>query len=396
MLDAVALVSFYQEGAYWSLGVLLLLLMGSSALVQAFSWLWYSDPDSDPRHTRVEKWPSRGTLRLLHLLQLGVYLRHAGVVEASLCSSGVGDPAGVAVSLSHDLSMLRLFEAFSESAPQLVLMLAITLRSGELDPVTVLKAVGSASAVAFSVTMYHRSLRSFLPDKEKQRAASSALHFLWNLLLVSSRLAALALFASALPCFIFAHFLCSWALLLLAAWRSQTDFMDGPGGERLYRGAVALVWYFDWFNVAEGRTRRRALLYHGYALADVSALCGLWCWTVSARPPRFEIPPRSAVVVAVAVVAAYVLGLLLKMVYYKWFHPNVAKDELRGVADDTDCRARPEADGEVPRVRFHGVPEAFGLRSDGDVTDRGGPSAAAPDATRCNKRMRKLAENFYS
>jgi len=74
-LDAVALVSFYQEGAYWSLGVLLLLLMGSSALVQAFSWLWYSDPDSDPRHTRVEKWPSRGTLRLLHLLQLGVYLR---------------------------------------------------------------------------------------------------------------------------------------------------------------------------------------------------------------------------------------------------------------------------------------------------------------------------------
>ncbi|TNN26265.1 XK-related protein 8 [Liparis tanakae] len=241
--------------------------------------------------------------------------------------------------------------------------------------------------------MYHRSLRSFLPDKEKQRPASSALHFLWNLLLVSSRLVALALFASALPCFIFAHFLCSWALLLLAAWRSQTDFMDGPGGERLYRGAVALVWYFDWFNVAEGRTRRRALLYHGYALADVAALCGLWCWTLSAGPPGF--PPRW--VVAVAVVAVYVVGLLLKMVYYKWFHPNVARDELRGVADETDFHARPEADGEAARVRFHAVPEAVSLRSDADVMDRGGPSAAAaPDATRYNKRMRKLAENFYS
>lgn len=66
-------------------------------------------------------------------------LRHAGVVELSVCSifSGLADISGdYAVYLNHDLSMLRLVETFSESSPQLVLMLTIILQRGELDPVT--------------------------------------------------------------------------------------------------------------------------------------------------------------------------------------------------------------------------------------------------------------------
>lgn len=38
--------------------------------------------------------------------------------------------------LNHDLSMLRLIEAFSESAPQLTLMLTIILHQSQFDPVT--------------------------------------------------------------------------------------------------------------------------------------------------------------------------------------------------------------------------------------------------------------------
>lgn len=65
-------------------------------------------------------------------------LRHAGVVEISVpsFSSEIRDAEGVAVFLSHDLSMLRLIETFSESAPQLVLMLTIILQRGQPDFVT--------------------------------------------------------------------------------------------------------------------------------------------------------------------------------------------------------------------------------------------------------------------
>ncbi|XP_059205507.1 XK-related protein 8-like [Centropristis striata] len=410
VLDIFAVVSFYQEKAYVSFGILLLLLVGSSCLVQAFSWLWYSYEDFK-RETKVEKFLSQSQLGLLHVLQLGIYFRHAGVVEVSLCSSysKLPDPQGMAVYLSHDLSLLRLIETFSESAPQLVLMLTIIMQRGELSPVTVLKAFGSASAIAVSVTMYHRSLRSFLPDKAKQQMISSLVYFLWNLLLISSRLTALALFASIFPCFIFSHFLCSWLVLFFFVWRSKTDFMESPCGEWLYRATVGLIWYFDWFNVVEGKTRYRTAFYHGYILVDISLLCSLWCWKMITEPPYFEISFLHAVITAVSVVSCYLLGLFFKMIYYKTCHPNLTKEELEGgTAEKTHVGQGPSRiktfAGDVPDFPMSlledSIPQmmTITMRSDEEegVSDRVGPSQPAPDIKRYNKRMRKLAENFYS
>lgn len=64
--------------------------------------------------------------------------RHLGVLEMSTlgCCCQDLDSNDVAVELSHDLCMLRLIEAFSESAPQIVLWLTIILQDGELDFIT--------------------------------------------------------------------------------------------------------------------------------------------------------------------------------------------------------------------------------------------------------------------
>lgn len=77
-LDICTVVTFYQEKAHVSFGLLLLFLLGSSALVQAFSWLWYSYENFE-RYTTVERLPSRAQLGLLHLLQLGIYFRFVAV-----------------------------------------------------------------------------------------------------------------------------------------------------------------------------------------------------------------------------------------------------------------------------------------------------------------------------
>lgn len=90
-LDIFAVVSFYQEKAYVSLGILLLLLLGSSFLVQAFSWLWYSYEDFE-RQTKVEKCLSPSMLKLLHVLQLGIYFRLCNtlyIVIIFVCSKGL-------------------------------------------------------------------------------------------------------------------------------------------------------------------------------------------------------------------------------------------------------------------------------------------------------------------
>ena len=76
VLDVFAVVSFYQEKAYVPLGILLLLLVGSSILVQAFSWLWYSYGGYEKVST-VDKCLTLSQLKLLHVLQLGIYFRYA-------------------------------------------------------------------------------------------------------------------------------------------------------------------------------------------------------------------------------------------------------------------------------------------------------------------------------
>lgn len=251
---------------------------------------------------------------------------------------------------------------------------------------SVLKAVGSASAIAFSVTMYHRCLRSFLPDKQKQSVMSSLVYYLWNLLLLASRLVALALFASVLPCFIFTHFLCSWLVLFFCAWRSKTDLMDSPGGEWLYRATVGLVWYFNWFNVVDGKTRNRTLLYHSFILADMVLLCGLWWWKMlSLEQPFFHISAPVAAAVASSVVGVYVVGLALKMLYYKFFHPNITKEDLKGSTDEPGI--------ETPKVMLDGGDSAE--ERDGGIILRSFGFSPPPPLPGCNKRMRQLAGNFY-
>lgn len=250
------------------------------------------------------------------------------------------------------------------------------------------------SVVAFSVTTYHRCLRSYLTEKKKQTIVSSIVYFLWNLLLLGSRIVALSLFASVLPCFIFAHFFCSWLVLFFIAWRSKTDFMNSSFGEWLYRATVGLIWYFDWFNVVDGRTRMRTLVYHSYMLADICLLCGLWFWKTTTEPPVLSISQLYAAIVAASVGGVYVLGLILKVIYYKFFHPNVQKEDLRGDSSSEEQRTADEVDSGPIETEQGGGPRLMmraAASNVDDVTDRSRPR----QPERCNKRMKKLAENFY-
>ncbi len=74
-LDIWTVVSFYQDGAYVYMAVMIFMLLGSSVLLQVFSWLWYSD-SLDKIETKVEKFAKRHFLiKPFHFLQLGVHLR---------------------------------------------------------------------------------------------------------------------------------------------------------------------------------------------------------------------------------------------------------------------------------------------------------------------------------
>ncbi|XP_036421902.1 XK-related protein 8-like [Colossoma macropomum] len=373
-LDVWAIVSLYQDGEYVYMGVLIALLLCSSILVHVFSWIWYSEPE-----TSTDKFAREyGLIGPLHVFQLGLFLRFASLIEISIrkiIQRSDRFQEGVAVFLKHDLSVLRLFETFSESVPQLVLMITFTMHEQELQLFTAFKIAGSLVSIAISVLFYHRDMRDFVPEDQKMGWSSSAVFFLWNLFLITPRVLAVALFASILPCYIAAHFLSWWVLLFLCAWRQKTDFMDTEGGEWLYRATVGLIWYFSWFNVSKGKTKVKSIIYHVCMGADIGLLLGLWFWKRSVESARLNPLPVNPYILIGALPALYITGLLLKLLYYWNFHPNCPSLRF-GDRDET------------PRPKLCSIGAAANVLVETDSADEG-------RRTGVDKRMRNMAANFY-
>jgi len=264
-----------------------------------------------------------------------------------------------------------------------------------LSSPAVLKALGSASAIACSVTRYHRSLRCFLPART-QGFGSSLLYFTWNLLLIFPRLVALTLFAYTLPCYVFAHFLCWWAVLFFAAWYSEASLMDCAAGEWLYRATVGLIWYFSWFNVAEGRTLSRCALYHTWMLLDMGLLCSLACWQSGTGATALSLD--TVAIMSGCVGAVYVTGLLVKLFYYNFCHPTLRSGEPEGLPSAEDLKKPIGVFVEVVGDVTDAAGQAGGSDVETDTMFRSVPRREEKEHKKQpeNRRMKRLAQNFYS
>uniref|UniRef100_A0A1A7WYZ7 XK-related protein n=2 Tax=Iconisemion striatum TaxID=60296 RepID=A0A1A7WYZ7_9TELE len=421
---------FYCNRDFFWFGVLVSLMVISSVVVQMFSWFWFQyDRELPGFHggsgSGTVLCGDQGRIFcLLHVLQLGFLFRYQSgpvlvlllpllsvVSVINLLRYRVQDPildfrlkqkpvepgpvfvdfrpvlvphisairqgfrvwwrkkegSEYAVYLTHDLSMLRLIETFCESAPQLILMIYVMLHTNKAKTVQFVSVAASTTSIAWMVVDYHRSLRAFLPDKAKQRWGSSLIYFLWNLLLIGPRVAVLALFSSVLPGFIALHLVLLWFAFFVWAWRQKTDFMDSAEGEWLYRSTVGLIWYFSWFNVAEGRTRGRSLIYHSFITVDGVVL--LVTWWFYRDPVGTE---SYSLVLLLALPLTYLLGLLLKAFYYCCFHPKLWRppDRQSRLPDD--------------------LPDADVTLRDFSLQDQ------TPSSQLLNKRMAHLATNFYT
>lgn len=185
--------------------------------------------------------------------------------------------------------------------------------------------------VSWSLLDYHQCLRSFLQDKYELSQASSIVYFLWNLFLICPRILAVALFALLWPYGVAVHFILVWLAMFLWVSLQGTDLMESPGPEQLYRAMVAVILYFSWFNVAQGRTLYRSIIYHGFILVDSTLLALAWLWGRAPSEEHSYLLP-----VVSAALPCYLLGLGLRVTYYKWLHPNVQVQQ-EGRYDEVDA-----------------------------------------------------------
>lgn len=126
------------------------------------------------------------------------------------------------------------------------------------------------------------------------------------------------------------HFVGVCLVFFLWVCLQKTEFMKSKLLEPFFRATIAVILYFSWFNIADGRTIYRCIIYHVFITTDCVIL--LLSWKFLRFPSIFD--RYESLIIGTAALLT-VLGLVIRLFYYKYAHPNVTK-ETKASYDETD------------------------------------------------------------
>lgn len=183
----------------------------------------------------------------------------------------------------------------------------------------------SLVSLSWALAAYHRSLRISRADKENMSLSAAVLQFFWRLFTIASRVLAMAAFASLFPHFLFAIIGAHWVLMFIWIWMQQTTFCGEKDGwdERIFDMVAAWIHIFCFFNVTEGRTRSRYLMYYAIVYVENAMMILVWFFTVTEGAIWYK------EYCAYLVLGGFWVGIMFMLIYYWFFHPN--KEQIEGV-----------------------------------------------------------------
>ncbi|XP_065924063.1 XK-related protein 6 [Magallana gigas] len=188
-----------------------------------------------------------------------------------------------------DASLLRMFEAFIESAPQLVLQICLILRELEnlkncedievhSDKLRMLTVLSSWVSVSWSVTAYYRALRvSKAMDKTHQKTLlASTGYFLWRAFEIGSRVMALVMMILINPIIFALIVVFHWFAVI--TWSFATNAMPY---KKFHENAIFIVFVgfvqvFSFMNIKGGKSRSHAWLYYTFFYIENIVILILW------------------------------------------------------------------------------------------------------------------------
>ncbi|KAG9510166.1 XK-related protein 6 [Fragariocoptes setiger] len=325
--DIAVAVFHYLNHDWWYFGLTLTFIVIPTIITTSISFRWYltdEEIDGAPAVSR-RQWCVRS---LFLILQMGPILRYFESLSYGMQWRKETDPEEKKriylrmIFEDSDATMLRLFEAFMESAPQLILQMYILAKNHSYDNDeywTVVAQLASITtsliSVSWSLVSYSKSLRLTLPSKLPMSYWAITFMFLWELFTIGSRMIALALFTS-----VYVHHIalvCSlhWAVMFTWIVSMRTSFCNSRLEELGFNAVLAIIFIFCYFNPVDTATRYRYLIFFTFMFVENSALMGLW----------FQRCDPTQWYRALGLVAHYSLffaGITLMLVYYRCFHPT--------------------------------------------------------------------------
>ncbi|KAF6727337.1 XK-related protein 9 [Oryzias melastigma] len=282
---------------------------------QLFSYAWYRDDAKKPETPNA--WGHRcAHVWLGHHLQVTYYqlLKESWRVFRNTANS---PPAGGTEThhdrlfcMAADLCMLKVFEAFLESVPQLLLQVCIIQSQNETSFIQGLSVAFSLINVAHSLMDYSSYLRSCILSYSLLITVSvystAALTVLWLLLTV------------------WVHFL-------------NTNFCTSKALEFFYRTIVGAILVFTFFNVKGKDTKLVMTVYYiSHAILNIAAPILFVLLVPGPQTCKF-------LWTAGLIGGTTILGYMCLILYYSFLHPKGMEqepDEVDGLETEATATRR--------------------------------------------------------
>ncbi|XP_063897464.1 XK-related protein 6 [Helicoverpa armigera] len=226
-----------------------------------------------------------------------------------------------------DAALLRIFECFLEAAPQQVLQTSLLLRANPQFTVHQLLSIASSIiGMGWCLAAYQRAVRFYQQDKYNMSWTGTALQTVWHFLVTLSRIISISVIA-----YLYPHWTilaCAIHILVTATLIQIFDRSPFCSHNRLadiaFSFALGGVYLFTYILPVEGKTRYRYAIYYSICFIQ-NVVCGaIWYTYVTNEMRRsFYFFPILAFTVV-----PYVVGLVVMVIYYRFFHPKISKRGL--------------------------------------------------------------------
>jgi len=179
----------------------------------------------------------------------------------------------------------------------------------------IISCVTSLGSISWALAAYQKALRLSLPNKADLDWWSLVFLFLWRVLVIGPRVLAFAVFATCAQYSLFVLCGIHWVVMLVWILMQRTAFCTTKIQEYCFNAVVAFICIFDFFNLVEGHTRLRYVIYYSIVYCENVGMVVWYCYKSTAVE-------QYCVTVTVCVVVLFWVGILLQVIYYLVFHPN--------------------------------------------------------------------------
>ncbi|XP_032678227.1 uncharacterized protein LOC116847391 isoform X2 [Odontomachus brunneus] len=281
-----------------------------ACVTQLFSLRWHRSDGS----LKTVHW-------LLHFLLLGFLHRYLTLFYTAVHSlrnkSSFSKDKNWVYRQESDICMLHLFESFVGAAPQLILQLYIIAILHHAPLWTSASAIASFCSLTWAVSTYVRAMHNINRERNNATWVALALQALWRSGMLLSRIGVLVLAAVFLRAWFLLFLGLHWLFMTIWVILQNTEFCPTVWEERIYNCIIGLIYCFDFFNLRDGRSRYRVLVF--YTVIAVQNLVFLVMYAL-----RFvdAIAVDTMIAITSAIVGGMLVGLTSMLLYYGKFHPS--------------------------------------------------------------------------